>query len=679
MKYEYRKLYRNRLIRVLLIFVILLNAFVYYSYLSENKQGYSYLDMSQKYYSNVDLDEDIKNLQNEAASSASGMNESLLTRYYYSEIDMDRELIHQSDTIDLFPAQIQEMLDNNLICLRVGKGIDSYVRKSMEKIADIYEPLLDIKIHNDFSQGLLAFIQFRIQDIFFIFWIMVSVLGIWIWDAASGMLSLLKPTYKGYWGLYQRKYLALSGSVVCGLFLTYGVTLGITIHYMGIGNLSRSIQSVYGFELCPFRITVAGFLVNFMLSKLLCGFLIATFIVTLSLINADFRLVFLGCGVSGLLAYIMGDSNNLWIRSFSISYQMDITKHMQNCIILNFFGIPVRQWYFILLLQTFCVCVLLGCGLFLYVNVAVSLKDKSPAFSICIPDIKICNQVFQEFYKYYIKRGAFIVFSLFLILQINTYGNIKYWTDSYYKSYSEILNGEKTPEKNAYLERESNRLEKIHQTIEQIESQQFEDSSTKDMLISEYESLLSCESGFEAAKAHYENAADYYVYESGYELLYGTQNRSEDMLNLLKCIFVLILCFAGIKAREEETGVAILIKTSGMEKKIDQIKLLIIVISALIVLLIGFLPQLIHIEDTITLPVLYAPANSLQIFQIFPNMISISGAIILIFCIRYILLLLVCKVIWICSKKIKDTYYAGIVSLGIVIFLFLIVRFLPIS
>ena len=126
----------------------------------------------------------------------------------------------------------------------------------------------------------------------------------------SGLMLLLRPTKKGHGALYLRKFAVMTAAVLLGFLLICGVDLAIAVHLFGIGDLSRPIQSAYGFQDCLIPLTVLGYLMTYFARKLLWGLAVCMLFFTVCgvvsnvssvlLTAVGFLAAALGMGMSGI-------------------------------------------------------------------------------------------------------------------------------------------------------------------------------------------------------------------------------------------------------------------------------------------------------------------------------------------------------------------------------------------
>lgn len=177
---------------------------------------------------------------------------------------------------------------------------------------------------------------------------------------------------------------------------------------------------------------------------------------------------------------------------------------------------------------------------------------------------------------------------------------------------------------------------------------------------------LVAEQPFLDAVAQYEalREGQSYIYRSGYERLYGTEARKENLLNAMKWMLFLILASSGVFAVEHETGMDVIQTSVGAKRKIARYKL----ISCAILLTLSFgvvyLPQYLAISANYGLPETGAMANSLSLFHALSDNWSVRGALMLIGSIRLLLGAGAGALILFFSRKVGDKTTTLLLGIG---------------
>lgn len=180
---------------------------------------------------------------------------------------------------------------------------------------------------------------------------------------------------------------------------------------------------------------------------------------------------------------------------------------------------------------------------------------------------------------------------------------------------------------------------------------------------------LRSEEAFQDAKQQYESLREGqdFVYRTGYERLYGRLGQQDDLTNAVKLLLYLILVFSGVFAVEQETGMEVLLQSTGVKRKVAVRKL----INCAIVLLIGFcvcfVPQYLAVRVNYGLPNLGAQANSLGIFDSFSDGWTIRAVLLTTGLTRLLLTTAVGAGILLLSKKTGSRIITILLSAGILV------------
>lgn len=639
MRYEWKKLGRG--ILVLLLAAVVANAWLFYRHCTAPVDGarYTLLQVQEKMsWSTQELQEETDYLE-ERILSADPLDilsdESLLTGDVYDERRLNQAVLARKEFS--YREHIERVLNDAEF--RISSGLfgeqTGFAVRSMERIKAIYAPLANLPVQPVFCAGAETLTDWTLSDIFFLMFGFLPPLVLLIQERRNGLTSLLRPTKKGRGRLYLRKYAVAVSSVLAGFVLIYGGDLLISDVLFGGCDLSQPIQAVYGFESCPIPLTILGYSLLFSILKLLWGLTIATIIFSLCAMVSRISTVFLCVLGAGLLAVGMSLSTNLWLRAFSLVSLADTPLLLRQCLFVDFFDHPVRQ---LPVSVCFCgattlICFAMGLFAFCRVPAVVSVAERQKlSFSFLHRHTSL---FLHEGAKLWLTQGGLLLAAVFLTVQVISYHNYdkpnSAW-DHYYQQYAQTLSGLPDSSKDTFLAAERARFADIHSQITQIYAAAGDDVGTAQLAAEKLQAKLNPEEAFEAAAAQYEalQAGQSFVYRSGYERLFGVFGRMEILLDTIKLLVFLVLILSGLFAIERESGMEIILTTSGARKKVRKRKLLHCGLITLLGFLLAVLPQLLAVIQNYGLPNMDALANSLPFFSAFPKGWTILGA--LIFC-----------------------------------------------
>ena len=270
---------------------------------------------------------------------------------------------------------------------------------------------------------------------------------------------------------------------------------------------------------------------------------------------------------------------------------------------------------------------------------------------------------------------------MFIVVQVFSYGNFSApinENERIYFSYSEKLSGSPSPEKDMFLAEEEEHFNVLRKKLEHYLEITGNDEMLVGLLAGDIIIELRKEEAFREAKAQYEGLEDgqEYIYKTGYERLYQSTGIQDDIINLAKLMFFLIIALAGTFSIEQETGVAVLQVAAGKTKAVARKKLIHAGCVLLLALMIAYLPQYIAVANAYGIPQVTAQANSLSIFSKLSYRWHIWEIILVQNFIRLALGFFAAAVILLLSRKTGSLISTLLLSMGILLIPIIAVFFL---
>ncbi|MCD8052644.1 MAG: hypothetical protein LUF00_01050 [Lachnospiraceae bacterium] len=640
MIWEWKKILSNRYIVLLLLALIVLNVGLYYGYCTgevEEGCGYTMSDIREMYEAYLD---------GEALDGNNVLEQATLVRIEEAEG---------------YAETLQEMADRYQVMLKAGSfsKADSFSFRTLQRSTEVYQALADISPEVSFSGGIECLTGWRLTDLLLCLFAVCAGMILVVQERADGCLSLLRPLKKGHAALYLYKFSAMLTFMLACVLVLYGTNYLLAGLTLGIGDLSRPVQSVYGFTLCPIAVSVGTYLVIFAAQKCLWGLAVGALFFLLCECLSQTIVLFAATVLLSAAAVFLGQTANLWLRALSPFFWEDTAGLYQNCIFMNFLSYPVWQVPVILLLQVLSIGLSLGFGALADGCTSPIAVDRSGILT----GLRLTGRrpsvsmLFQEAKKLLRMHGGAVLLLLLIVVQVFSYRNFDTPNDVYYRQYAEVLNGAPDEEKDAWLQEEAEYFASIHEQIGAISEQYGDEPEILESLLLRLESKLEPESGFEEALEQYESLGEgeYFVYASGYGRLFRGQGIRDDCLNTGKLFLVLILALSGLFAVEYETGVQVHIVTAGKEEWVARNKRRQSLLYALLAMGVAYLPQYIMVARNYTLPMLWVPAGSLSVFGSFPAGLPVWTVFVLVGVIRCLVGGLAVGVILFFSRTCRKT------------------------
>lgn len=309
LRHEYIKIFSKKTIPGILLFLALVNAFLFYTelrtenpFLFDNIEAYRQMeadyrampfeeayqklsDEKQKFelFSKIGLaaqlpeNDPLQQELLEAKKQHPALFEEYAANGYAAkseEIGRQNQLLllldQQFAHIKGYPAYISSMQEKADQMLSVSifqkKGTFSY--RNILKTPQDFAHLQDIPLELGLEAGYVATVQFGATDLFLLFSVLLLALGLFQQEKENGLLLLSRANKKGHYELAAAKLLALISlsAVLAAVF--YGTNLCIAGSLYGFGDLSRMLQSMPFFRDCSLLLTAGQFLFWFLCGKL---------------------------------------------------------------------------------------------------------------------------------------------------------------------------------------------------------------------------------------------------------------------------------------------------------------------------------------------------------------------------------------------------------------------------
>ena len=514
---------------------------------------------------------------------------------------------------------------------------------NIKKTASDYAGMEDTVITYDVSHGVTSAVSSQVTDgLAFLFLFVFSFIMVYE-EKNKNLFSLVKSTAGGRVKTMAAKITVLAIITGGATLVLYGGNILFYNFSVGLGDLSRSIQSVGAFMGSSMRISVGTFLLVFLLMKWLICFLIGLLVMLISVVMRKSSSAFLIC------ALILAGSFALY--SF-IPANSDVTILKY----INFFGLFSAQdllgLYLNLDLFDHAVALFtVGCGVtvflicaFIVISTAVFATKRGGAvssFRIKIPAYtrrqkRMGKSVWRhELYKaLWINKAAVLLAVFFLLTGYQAINAHHYLSpdEMVYKSYMQQLDGSVTDETAAYIEAEQSRFDELKAKLNSIETQLSENVITRtqaDELRLPIERALGKENGFQRVLGQYEHVKNtpgaQMVYETGVlELLDTGQSRST--AELMTICLMLILCCYNIFPMEDTRGASKLIGTTVLGREhTNRVKSLISTGFMVLIAAVTLLPAIIQVGNNYGISGLTASARSLPIFSHIPSFINLAA------------------------------------------------------
>lgn len=351
------------------------------------------------------------------------------------------------------------------MALLSGLDTDSFDYKYQSDIVEIYSVNRDIPFDIEYTRGWDHYFSYTGMNLCALLFLMVLVPGLLLDERQSGIFPVIHTTKRGYVHLILSK-LAVLLLVVCMTVVTFSAASLITfgVKCEGFSSLSNYIQAFSAYTYCPFIITVGEYFAASILIKALALFAVGTLILLLSWLIQNHALTYLASVVllgGNFVAYIMEYVNaNHPLRLLNLFSVLDVNLCFTQYHAVDLFGHAVPYLTASLALWGGIMAVAVAVTLFLFCRVSRGARRKrKKKHSFRIPRIALPCTVRTELgfeaHKLLI-AGKYLILILLVLLVKLYYVDASMppqpsVTDDIYREYAFLLEGEWTPEKSEYI------------------------------------------------------------------------------------------------------------------------------------------------------------------------------------------------------------------------------------
>jgi len=542
----------------------------------------------------------------------------------------------------------------------------SFAYKNITRTPAAYNAVRNVTPVFSRSEGILLAVDNSACDIMLIFCALTAVVVLIIKERESGITALIKPLRYGRAHLASAKSAAVLVCVVFSGILIYGSALSVGAVRFGLGDLSRSVQSLKGFIGCNLPISAGAAISLIFAVKIAAAFLAA--LIFECLCTAFYSVyAYISAAViaaAEVILYVTIDGNS-WAAAFgkinlaAFSRSAEIFKNYLN---INIFGEPCNIIFVTIISLSVGIIGFFILQNFLFSQIEIKdFKTRQLLPSIrYIPKKSFSYAVYKQFVTH---KGALIIL-LILGLQIYSAANYRIEfnaDDMRYRAYCDQFSQMTEQQANEFAEAEKRRFEELRKRVLTA------DFNEQMKIYDE----LNAESGFNRAyeQQRYISALDSdskaMFYQTGWRRLFGADGYAEDMR--LTLFAALGICFAvsPLIAYDNRRRLGYLLYTN-LHGKCEYFRRN-IAVSAIVSLLISVALNVPHIIGILSLYKTEGVAFSIRCIPEFERFfdIPIAAYIALLCVLRTISLILCGWIILFISSKCKNVSAALLISMAI--------------
>lgn len=585
--------------------------------------------------------------------------------------------------IDEYPDFLKQTKTNSILMSSMNMYKTGFASDNIKKTAESYGRLENVTLTADDNRGIVVFSDYELTDIFLLAFLMIMASRLLV-ERRKGLVNMIRSTQNGRARLYSYRIIILLISALIGGILLYGGNLlGSTIIY-GSSDLSRGIQSIPEFMLCPYKISVAEFILYSCFLKVTACFGAAlVFYLIISVFGTAAAYVTTALvAVAELLLYnlIIPVSALNGFKFINIIAVLKCGEIFRVCQNINIFGkaVPALTCDAVFLI----ILVLISIALGFYIHGKMYVKSRNILSGIDEKIKKILERfaiqrtlLGWELYKTLIKQGGviFILAAFALTYSASVKYRYIYLFNEYEDQYYDMYVGEITYDKLDKMEEEKVWLEKEIEICTRRLSEVSESSAGERLR----RRLDYAERHLVGLAPVYENAKDgmEYIERTGriihlikpysYDLLLQRDRTTRNRASLYILIGI-IGAVSGIFAFDRQNNMSYTLRSSYRGRGRLNISKVAVVFGISIILCISLhMIQFVQIRDLLGFNNLSSPLQSLMFMRDKELFVNIREYLIILFAVRCISAFAVGIICMTVSRLCPDTVSAMGVSVFI--------------
>ena len=561
---------------------------------------------------------------------------------------------------------------------------DSFAYKNALTTAEKYKNISG-KFHIELgpSKGIMIWSETPVCWIIILLVMAVVVNELTVKDKESGQLTLLFTLANGRkkHGVAKLAVLLLSSFMVTFVIMLTGLASLGCIY--GLGDISRTVQSVYGMGNCILEVSVLGYICLQIIFVAVTIFLISVLIMLIMSLNLSAGSMYLVVvSVIGLeMGLFYGISENSYLACFKefnfISF-LNTGRYLSTYGNVNMAGIPIYRLVFVIVSGLIIAVGLIPITVMLYSKQSVIKAERK---RVCGRNIRLSikcrprhvSVIKHEAFKLFYCGGSILIVCGFIAFRLVSYNPVaEQFEDEnsiYYKEYALELEGPVTEEKLNWIESERGRYDKIQEEMRQavMDSPQ----ELVNIIVESYNNKLKGRGGLEqlaVRTAGLREKGDYILYDNGYKLLTLDKKAIKDELLLaIMCEIMLVLSvtflFAGDYQIKMDSITDVCLK--GRSKLFIR-KITIGLLVALAIWAVTYMPYLFGVLNAYGYMGMDFPAGSVSNLsgKFFSRMgMTVKAVIILLYALKYLVAAAELFIIAYISKRTRSVSKSIVIGL----------------
>lgn len=665
---EIKKLFSSKIFILMIISVFILNAYLMFrtSFSKENS-----ISDYKKIYSEIkDMSDEEKLIYFDERISNSGKGIYFYNWNIFYELAVECDnIVHYQDFIDNIDLQKKSMTS-----VSIFSEPDTFNYRNIVRTPEAYDKVRDVVPVFSISKGINIALDNSFSDVLCGIILLFSVSSLMITDREQGISKVIFPLKYGRSHLLFNKLLALALTVFMTVILIYFENLIIAASIYGPGDLSRPIQSLNGFLGCNLKISVAGYIVIYILFKSAALFTIGavlSLIAVLTKNTVSFFSISSAVIVSEGLLYTLIHPFSVYsiFRNINLVAFTKTDEIFCNYRNINVFNYPIA------VIPSSVTAVILISVITSLLTSFIYAKKRNLEFKRielklnAVNENRVHSALYYTFYKSLFQQKGILITGIFIFLfGFLNFSFIKKYdvTDVYYQYYASELEGPIDLSTEKFIQKEEQHFaELIKRYDELIESNAGFSTEANDI-----SKKLAPESGFKMIKERYEiikykdNAQLFY--DTGYKRMLGALGYDDDMkyalVVMLMCIFLISPLIANDNKYQMQS--VICSTTSGKKEYYKR--------NIFLAMLYGLISSLIWLSGYSTMIYQYygfkgfsAPVQCITSFNSFPVNLKVWQYIAMIYILRAASIIVSSMIMLYISCKSRNVTMAVLINFAI--------------
>lgn len=604
------------------------------------------------------------------------------TQNLESEVVFLSDIMKEFQTLHDYPLYIQNIKEKaaTISSISIFQKDNSFEEKNIQKTANDYANLFNTSITYETEKGICEALSFPMTSVILMLAMLVLSLMMVIDEKEKKLFSIIKITSLGQSSTIIAKCIVMV--IIIGVMTTVLITsqLIYASFLYGIGDLSRSVQSLASYINCPFSLTVQQFICIFILIKWLSASVIGLLMILMAVLFNNKILTILGVIIVLIIEYIFF----MFIPPLSPFY---LLKYLNLVSILqtdSFFQIyrNVNVFNHLISLQslTFIVVIILF-SLLLILNIVVyhlkkDMSIKNNTFKILRFSHSPClSLIGQELWKTMIMQKVFIICIACICVQYYQYQHISIYLDNdtmIYQKYMDELAGPLTLEKERWILLQQENYDHLHDQLQQITNKEKDNLITTlqaQQMRNSLEQELIGEEAFQKVMEQYhgiqENSQKQFVFEIPYQ-----QYFIETTWTFMPVLFICLCLIIGVSymlTYEYQNQMQIVTQATFKGNHfILGIKILLSFLIGGLIFSIVMLFPFVLMQKTYGFSSLFASIISIQELSLLPSWLSLFMAGLISILLK--IFAIICMIMGIHAIGVKVRHYLLTVFISVGLF-----------